>query len=732
MIPQTVDTIKLQKREIFGFCFAQVLVILAILMAGLQLWRIDLSVPFKYWGDTIWFTVPIKGMVDNGWVYTIPQLSAPFALSAAAFPSMTHTDWLVMKIISLFTAEPGVVLNVFWIFSLIFAAWSTTLALSLLGVRVWLAAVVGLIYAFLPFALLRNVGHISLVYHFVPLLSLLVIWIAQGCVHTNSRSIRWVGYIAAVAQGFNYIYYSFFTLLLLAFAGWFGVVRTRSWRPIKQASLAGLIILASASINLAPSFLSWHSHGKPPDMAYKSSVEAEIYGLKIRKMLAPNEANQIPVLSHWGQRDKSVAFPNENENVTARLGPMAAAGLVFIFMVILGLLRLRDQPESETIKPIAALSIFVVLFATVGGLGAIFNLWFPEFRTYNRFSVFIGFFALAAIALWWQSVYRAATSSRRRLMLAGVLASLVIISLYDQLLDLQHLRNQRPDQEVQTRQLRALVKQVEAKVPPETSVFMLPITGFPPDGGKNRMGPYAHGQAYLASTSLRWSWPSFSQRHRAWQDQLNRLEASQMAEALALSKFRLVWIDRFGYTDNGQQIVSALIAAGATELLPGAHPRYVIFDLQTVINRMRTVFGDEAFERKQRDYLQAPFLYWSKGFYTLEHNQDGRPFRWSRGESELVIRNWSNTPRSFELTFWVAAGKPGSLTISVNGSRTSTSVSTVPAQVTIPVHIGANDAQALKFSSDMGKIDLPPGETRDLHFYVMDVRLRPASISAFK
>jgi phosphoglycerol transferase len=731
MTHQAGDATKLRRREIIGIGLAQVLIIFAILMAGLQLWRIDLSVPFQYWGDTIWFTVPIKGMIDNGWVYTIPQLSAPFTLSAAAFPSMTHTDWLVMKIISLFTAEPGAVPNVFWICSLIFAAWSATLALSLLGVRIWLAAVVGLIYAFLPFALLRNVAHISLVYHFVPLLSLLVIWIAQGCIHPNSRQIRWVGYIAAAAQGFNYIYYGFFTLLLLAFSGWFGMVRTRSWRPIKQASLAGLLILVSASINLAPSFVSWHAHGKPPDMAYKSSAEAEIYGLKIRKMLAPNEANQIPFLSHWGQRDKSVAFPNENENVTARLGPMGAAGLMLIFMVILGLIRLHDNPESETVKPVAALSIFAVLVATVGGLGAIFNLVFPEFRTYNRISVFIGFFALAAFALWWQSEHRVASSNGKRLLLGVGLAFLVLISLYDQLLDLRHLSNQRTEQEVQTWQLRALVKQVEAVVPPGSSVFQLPITGFPPDGGREQMGPYAHGQAYLASTSLHWSWPSFSQRHRAWQDKLNGLEASQFVEALALSRFRLVWIDRFGYADNGEQIVSALIAAGATELLSSAHSRYVILDLQTVINLMRTSLGDEDFERSQRDYIDAPALHWGKGFYPLEHNPDGRPFRWAQGESELVIRNWSNTPRSFELSFWMAAGKPGSVTIFVDGRRASTTLSAVPVQVTIPVHIGANDAHALKFTSDMGRGDLPPGETRDLHFYVMDMRLRPTPISVF-
>lgn len=715
--------------EVVGFGSIQLFIILVILLLELQLWQIDLSVPFNYWGDTIWFTVPIKGMIENGWVYTIPQLSAPFELSSAAFPSMTHTDWLVMKVISLFAEEPGKVLNIFWLCSIVFAAWSALVGLSLLGVRVWLAAVTGLVYAFLPFAILRNVGHISLVFYCVPLLSLLVIWIAQGCVHPMSRSIRWVGYIGAVAQGFNYIYYSFFTLLLLAFAGWLGGVRMRSWQPIKQASLSCAIILVAASINLAPSFMSWYTNGKPPDMSYKSAVEAEVYGLKIRKMLAPNEANVIPFFSHWGQRDRSASFPNENENVTARLGPMAAVGLIIIFLIILGLLRLRDQPESEVIKPVAALSVFVVIFATVGGLGAIFNLFFPEFRTYNRFSVFLGFFALTVTALWWQTEYRVAYSSRKRVPLVAGLTVLVIVSLYDQLLDLRHLRNQRPDQEAQTLQLRSFVKQLEATVPAGSSVFQLPITGFPPDGGREQMMPYDHGRAYLASTSLHWSWPSFSLRHRAWQDQLNGLEPAQLVEALAFSDFRLIWIDRFGYADKGEEIVSSLIAAGARELFPRESSRYVVLDLQTVASRLRTDLDFEGFQHSQRNYLDAPVLRYGKGFYPLEHNLEGRSFNWSQEQSELLVQSLSNSPRSFILSFLVAAGKPGTVTVSVNDRRVSTTVSHQPTLLTVPIQLAPGESSFVTFRSDMGRINLPSGETRDLHFSVMDMRLLPSSLT---
>lgn len=721
-----------QVKLVFKLSLVQLFVMAGILIFYTRLWNIDLSVPFSYWGDTVWFTVPIKGMVDNGWVYTIPQLSAPFELSAAAFPSMTHTDWLVMKVVSLFTTEPGAILNLFWFCSVVFSAWTSMLALKLLGAEAWLAAVVGVIYATLPFALLRNVVHISLVYYCVPLLCLMVVWIAQGCPRPMSRWVRWFGWFAAIAQGLNYIYYSFFVLLLLGFAGWLGSARIRSWRPIKEASVVGALILAVASINLVPSFYSWHVHGKPPDMGYKSSVEAEIYGLKIRKMLAPNDANQLPGFSHWGKLDTSTSFPNENENLTARLGPMAAVGMVFLFMVILGLIRLKDNQEADVIKPMAAICIFAVLFATVGGLGAIFNLIIVEFRTYNRISVFIAFFALAAVALWWQSCYRAAASTRKRALLAFGLVCLVSISLYDQLLDFRHLRNQRPSQEAQTEQLRALVKQVESVVPSGSSVFQLPITGFPPDGGKERMLPYDHGRAYIASTSLRWSWPSFSQRHRAWQNQLAGLEGAELAEALVLSNFRLVWLDRFGYADNGEKIKFSLIGAGAEEVLPDVHPRYVILDMHRIVDRLKRELGDEKFEQRRRDYLDVPRMDVSEGFYFLEHNQEERPFYWSQKKSALVITNFAEVPRAFELSFFVAAGKPGTLKISAGNQKVSIAVTGVPRTTAIPLTFAPGEKLLVRFEGDMGRADLPPGETRDLHFYIMDMKLRASRISEVK
>lgn len=594
------------KKKIVTLLWQSFLVVLFLEVVVLKLWQADLRVPFNYWGDTLWFVVPIKGMIDNGWVYYVPQLSAPFGLSAAAFPSMTNFDWLLMKGISLFVSDAGAVLNIFWLLSVVLTAWSAIIALHLFGIKKWLALAASIIYAFLPFAFLRNVAHISLVYYTVPLLALLAINIAKGGDHPQARLIRILGYGAAVAQGFNYIYFSFFAIVLFFFSGTLGAIRNKSKNSIKEAAVAVALISLAAAINLAPSFISWSQYGKPPDMGYKSAAEAEVYGLKLRKLLVPNEANQMPIISHWARSDRNSNFPNENENITARLGPMAGIGFLFLLAVSVGMGGKYGNSRGEDVKIVASLSLFTFLFTTVGGFGAIFNQILPDIRGYNRFSVFLAFFSLVGLVLIIQELITKIRTEISKNICIGIFGSLIIFSLYDQVLDARHLIDRREADLSSATQERELVRSIEAKYQKGTSVFQLPITGFPPDPGMKRMLPYDHAKPFLWSSGLMWSWPSFSRQHRSWLGQLNGLEGEALAESLVLSKFDLIWIDRFGYEDNGDKIISSLLLTGATEVAAGASQRYTVLSLFPIEKKLKMQLGEVAFEKQSEKILNAP------------------------------------------------------------------------------------------------------------------------------
>lgn len=714
--------------------FTRELVAVLILVSGIgcyvfRLWTTDLSIPFNYWGDTLWFMTPIKGMLLNGWVYEIPQLSAPFELSAAAFPSMTNLDWLIMKGISLATTEPGLVINVYWLFSILLTACTACWALNSLGVSRWTNVACSVVYAFLPFVFLRNVAHISLVYFTVPMLAVCAIRIANERLIPGKAAFIWPMYAALVAQGLNYIYFSFFSVALFLFAGILGFSHSRSLGPLKRAAVASFVLVSVSLLNLVPSFLSWKEHGKPPDMGYKSPMEAEVYGLKIRKMLSPHSENVIPGLSQWARKDAAANFPNENENATARLGLLASSGFVLLMAVWLRLIRPRPQLQPDQVDAlpvIGSLTLFALLVTTVGGLGAMFNLAIPDIRAYNRFSVFIAFFSLAGLAVWLRNLLESSAHGTRGRLYLAFFSVLAVLSLYDQLLDAKPLVARRAADAVAVKEERRLVHHIESLVDAQASVFQLPVTGFPPDGGRLRMLPYDHARPHLWSQRLSWSWPSFSQKHQAWLNQLTPLEGQSLVNAMVLSKFRFVWIDRYGYEDNGQRLIASLADAGGLEIAAGMSERYVVLDLTEAKNRLQSELGEAGFAAKSEALLSPPLkLQWTDGFYESERDQQGRTFRWSRATGALTIRYFGTVPWSGALSFIAGSGNAGDLTLTAGDQKFVIPVGRKPATVTVPVGFNASGEMLIRFSSTTGKVNAPRNETRELHFYVLDAKLNP-------
>ena len=106
-----------------------------------------------------------------------------------------------------------------------------------------------------------------------------------------------------------------------------------------------------------------------------------------------------------------------------------------------------------------------------------------------------------------QTRIRVAAKLRHKQMLVAGLVVLMVFSLYDQLLDAVHLNNRRPADEMSAMHERQFVEHLEVNVSPWASIFQLPITGFPPDGGKERMLTYDHARPDLWSSHLHWSWP---------------------------------------------------------------------------------------------------------------------------------------------------------------------------------------------------------------------------------
>jgi phosphoglycerol transferase len=708
------------------FYLLEAVLILIVLAFTLKLWNYDLSVPINYFGDTLQVAMQVKSILVNGWAFDIPQLSAPFGLDAAAFPVNITVDWLMMKFLGLFSSEVGFVLNVFWLFTFVLTAWSATFCLRILGLAPTLAFIGGVLYACAPLPWFRNLAHLPFLYYNVPLLCVFAIYLAHGLYgsYTQKDFLR-IGLLGVILQGFSYMYISFFAVLVFVASAALGYFRRRDPSLLRAACIVvGTLVLATA-VNLSPSLYSWHYHGKPPDMNYKYAAEAEIYGLKIRKMLAPHPNNPIPILAAWGKKDAAAAFPNENENISARLGLVGALGFLFLLGVSLRLLK-EANPRRELIEVIATLNLFVLLVTTVGGIGAILNLLtVPDIRAYNRFSVFILFFSLAGLGVWITHTLATLRNLRHKKYIYIAVAVVVTLSLYDQVLEARSLGIVSRQGEDRSSALaeRQIVKRIEAYFAGAAKLYQLPLTGYPPAEILHHMFSYDHARPFLWATSLSFSWPSFSQIHRAWQDHMQGLQGKDLVQALVLSGFDGVWVDRFAYVDNANQVVQDLVSGGGRELDEIGNQRYVVFDLRPAKVELESTLGSEGFTRRAKAVLNPIGVSWKNGFYGIERNVEGIAFRWSKQKSQLALRNSAAFPREVQLWFTLQSGNEGSVYMSVDGQELPLLSSSLTVRHEVNLHFNPGETKEINlFTRDIRRLDAPK-DPRELYFAVMNFKM---------
>ena len=184
---------------------------------------------------------------------------------------------------------------------------------------------------------------------------------------------------------------------------------------------------------------------------------------------------------------------------------------------------------------------------------------------------------------------------------------------------------------------------------------------FPEGGGLNRMNNYDLARGYLHSEKLRWSYGAMKgEAGDAWQQVITSLSVGDMVQALIGAGFAGIYLDRFGYADNGAQIereLSRVLSEGPLV----ASARLVFFNLEHYKLVLRS--GMSSAEWQERlDRLNPPFIVYENGFYP-EETSPGRIWRWSRAESSLRIFNLSSRPKSLVLEMTIASGsdEPGSI-----------------------------------------------------------------------
>jgi phosphoglycerol transferase len=313
---------------------------------------------------------------------------------------------------------------------------------------------------------------------------------------------------------------------------------------------------------MAPSVVYAALHGANQVAAVRSSVEAEVYGLRITQLLLPIQDHRVPQLAARQAFYLKASPGAATEALFSSLGILGSLGfLAAVAALLLGWPRDRRSgtsgPPDETgaegvgLRWLGMLTVAGVLLGTVAGFGAVFaGVVTPQIRAYNRISVFIALFALVTLGLLADRFLRLRTGTRWRVIAGVVVACVAVLGVLDQ--TPRDLQSAPRAAQADSTAAAAFGAQVQATVPAGSAVFQLPYLAFPESPPIFQMSDYSPFAGYVHTTGFRWSYGAMKGRpDAAWQEATAALPPATMIARLREAGFGALWVQLNGYEDGG-------------------------------------------------------------------------------------------------------------------------------------------------------------------------------------
>ncbi len=628
-----------------------------ILCVFYKIWRADLSVPFYYSGDSLFYAMFVRGTIDNGWYWQNPTIGAPGGLQMYDFPGLDNAVVVLVLLLSIFTRNAMVILNLFYLLTFPLVALTSLYVLRQFNLSYVPAVFCSLLYTFLPYHFMRNQTHILLsAYYVVPLAVMVLLWISDEELRPRTKKFL-LGVAICVLLGSSGIYYPFFFCYLLLVAGAIGSLKLQGLKPLVTALVFIGVTCATIAINLSPSIIYKYRHGDA-HVVKRSPGEAERYGLKISQLLFPITEHRKKQLTQHNKFQNANTIVTEHDRVS--LGLVGSIGFLGLLAQLLH--RKEILPgRKDLLKDLSTFNLFALLLGLVGGFGFLIALLVSDgIRSYNRISIFIAFFSLMAVGIGLESVYRRTASERRTASGRNIFYVLIAVALIGGFLD-QTTPAYVPDYVGTKTEFLSdaeFVNRIESTVPPEAMIFQLPYVPFPEPPVVHKMLEYDHFRGYLHSKKLRWSYGTIRNRQEdRVQQHVAALPTEQLVQSLAFAGFSGIYLDSYGYEEGGTAKVEELSNVLQTRPLISPNGRLLFFNLTDYSRRLREKLPENEWEAKQEMSFRPLLLDWKGGFYGLETSPD-KSWRWSSSEGELHLMNLSRRQRTISLEMSFATGHP--------------------------------------------------------------------------
>ena len=757
--------------------YAGTILLSCLLVAGgYRLDRVRLNAPLYYDMDSLLILPMVKATMERGSHWRNERLGYPGIQELHDFPVIDHLHFGILWLLGRVSPDPVRVYNLYYLLTYPLTALTAMLVFRWLRLSFPAAAVGALLYAFQPYHHLRWEYHYFLAaYWVVPLSWVPALMIFRGelpLFRQDSAGVwrfrpwSWAAagqVLLAAATASAGAYYAFFACALYAVAGGYGWAAMRTWRAAAAAALVVAAVGVFGVVNHWPVFPYTAANGKN-SVTERDPLEADTYGMKVAQLVLPIDDHRMPAMARLKSRFNSPLRPLNNENAFDSLGLIASAGLLGLLVALFWPGR-RGWP----LGPLAAVAGATLLFAAIGGFGAVFNLLvFDQVRCYNRVSIYLAFICLFAV-LWPLDRFLLTRTGWSRRLRYPAFAALAVIGIADQTPaawfrePIVHIIEEEGERfwadhrfftKVEEMLLGGPRNPLDPDGPPK--VFTLPYIPFPEVPPLHKMKTYEPIRGYLHTHSVVWSYGAMKNREAdAWQREVGAgqpFHVDQLLRRLVARGFDGVVVDKRGFAvtdqNQGDLLVNALLvtAEGATKT---RLPVVIHEDRDQVFIDLRPYrewklkqdpAGFEAEARREREWVA---ITWIRGFHTTDLHGVNDKFRWVEPAATAVIVNPADRTRRFRFSAEIGTDRTGVFHVAIDGGGlvwADRPGGPGPWADEVALDKGPHDWSDLKYGEKRSYvIEVPPGrhtvrfrcqlpagympgEARDTCYYLRDIK----------
>ena len=516
----------------------------------------NLEFPYIYKGDGLSHAWMAQRAIE-GWIFENPRSGYPFGSNFMDYPGSDSGNLLVLKLLGSVTTDYHSALNLFFLLSFPTAFIASFCVLVAIGLNKTLSFSASFLFVFQSFHFTR-IEHIFYLWYFViPLfyyVGFRIFFTPPNSMPKNFWQIISIFLCFIVLASFG-VYYAIFGIIILSTASLASWARNQTIKAVYPGAIAILLLIIGVIVNIGPNILYKKINGPNPEVAIRSSVEAEIYGLKFMQLIMPRSGHRNTKLASIANNYNNTA-PLVNENDMASLGLIGSIGYFILSFFLIA--KLSNSNVDERMSFLSLLIFILFMFGTIGGLGSLFSSTISSsIRGWNRISIFIAFGSLAGTFLFIQIFINRYFNKNKNATSTIFALILCVFGLYDQTAKANVNLN------LQTKkaflQDRIFVQQIENSLPKGSAIYQLPYLKFPEGEPANRVQIYDLVSGFIHSKNLKWSFGGMRGREGDLFYRALAVEPiERQLEVIKALGFSGIYIDRRGYSDSANSLIEKL------------------------------------------------------------------------------------------------------------------------------------------------------------------------------